>query len=103
MSNGNGSKFDADAFARALEPAFKGLGEVFGKKIDELGTRLDNKIDELGTRLDNKIDQLGTRLDGKIDDLGDRLEAAIVNQSGHYRSLEARVERIEGVVFPRKT
>lgn len=101
MSNGNGNKFDPDAFAKALAPAFKALGDTFGKKIDELGTRMDAGFGELGGR----IDGLGVRIDGvcvRIDVLGDRLEGLIENQGAHYRALESRIERLEGAVFPKK-
>ena|SRR5438128_949671 len=102
MSNGSGSKFDPDAFAKALDPAFKALGDSFGKKIDELRTELKTELrtglTDLGTRMDTGFRELG----GRIDVLGDRFEGAIENQSVHYRALEARVGRLESAVFPRK-
>jgi hypothetical protein len=102
MSNGNGSKFDPDAFAKALEPAFRGLAQSFSERIDRLDQSLGGRIDALDANLSGRIDALDANLSGRIDALGDRLESAIENQGGHWRDLSARVDRLESAVFPPK-
>lgn len=102
MSNGNGSKFDPDAFAKALEPAFRGLAQSFSERIDRLDQSLGGRIDSLDEHLSGRIDALDGHLSGRIDALGNRLEAAIESQGGHWRDLSDRVDRLERAVFPPK-
>lgn len=77
----NGNRFNPDSFARALAPYFHELRDEMRKGFANVGTR----IDDLGLRIDH---------------LTARVDHGFANQGDHYRSLEARIVRIEKKVFP---